>query len=79
MILAIQELGDTGVESRVARDRNVGLAVLRLDDRFLGALDAREHGRESLLVLVDAHGEIDLAGIFVRAEQSHDPQDRVRR
>jgi hypothetical protein len=73
MILAVQQLGNTGVEARIARDRDVGLAVLRVDDRLLRAFDACEHGRAALLVLVDAHGEVDLAGMRVRAEQGHDP------
>ncbi len=79
MILAVQQLRNAGVETRVARDRHVGLAVLRVEDRLLRAFDAREHGRAALLVLVDANGEVDLAGMRVRAEQGHDPQDRVRR
>ena len=79
MILAVQQLGNAGVEARVARDRHVGLAVLRLDDGFLRAFDAREHRRATLLVLVDANGEVDLAGMRIRAEQGHDPENRVRR
>ncbi len=79
MVLAVEELLDAAVEHSVARNRDVRLAVLLLEDDFLGALDAREHGRAALLVLVDADGEIDLAGVRVRAKQGHDPQDRVGR
>ncbi len=79
MIFAVQQLGNAGVEARVACDRHVGFAVLRVEDRFLRAFDAREHGRAALLVLIDTNGEVDLAGMRVSTEQRHDPQDRVRR
>ena len=79
MVLAVEQLLDTAIEAGVAGDRDVGLALLLLEDRFLGALHAREHGRAPLLVLINADGQIDLAGVRIRAKQGHDPENRVGR
>ena len=79
MIFAVEDLFDAAIETGVAGDRDIRLAVLLLEDGFLGGLHAGEHGRAALLVLIDADREIDLAGVRIGAKQGHDPQNRVGR
>ena len=68
MVLAVENLFDAVIETGVAGDRDIRLAVLLLEDGFLGGLHAGEHGRAALLVLIDADREIDLAGVRIGAK-----------
>ena len=78
LAVAQQQALGKGDECLFSRDRQVGLAAFRRDERLLGGLDGGEHRRPPFLVLIDAHDEVQLAPGTVRAELLVNGHDGVQ-